>query len=238
MDLPTEQRKDPKIKEIIEALERYEEIPKRRHLLNIRKNSLNMELYLLVVPNHMKKEILYEMYDALSGAHMGVAKTWNRIKTRFIWPKIYSDVRNYVLSCEECARVKTDTTKPKGLLQPWTIIEKTFQRVGIDTLGKFPVTANGNRLPIKRINRNLERMSEKSKKRFDKNRQQIDFSPGDLVYLRKPNRKVGLSEKLLPQYSGPWEIVMKTAPNNYQITNHTRKKMDIVNVERLKRFNK
>uniref|UniRef100_T1JD92 Integrase p58-like C-terminal domain-containing protein n=1 Tax=Strigamia maritima TaxID=126957 RepID=T1JD92_STRMM len=81
-------------------------------------------------------------------------------------------------------------------------------------------------------------MSEKSKKRFDKNRQQIDFSPGDLVYLKKPNRKVGLSEKLLPQYSGPWEIVMKTAPNNYQITNHSRKKMDIVNVERLKRFNK
>uniref|UniRef100_T1J7F8 Integrase p58-like C-terminal domain-containing protein n=1 Tax=Strigamia maritima TaxID=126957 RepID=T1J7F8_STRMM len=81
-------------------------------------------------------------------------------------------------------------------------------------------------------------MSEKSKKRFDKNRQQIDFSPGDLVYLRKSNKKVGLSEKLLPQYSGPWEIVMKTAPNNYQITNHTRKKMDIVNVERLKRFNK
>uniref|UniRef100_T1IKE5 Uncharacterized protein n=1 Tax=Strigamia maritima TaxID=126957 RepID=T1IKE5_STRMM len=86
----------------------------------------------------------------------------------------------------------------------------------------------------KLVNQNLERMSEKSKKRFDKNRQQIDFSPGDFVYLRKPNRKVGLSEKLLPQYSGPWEIVMKTAPNNYQITNHSRKKMDIVNVERLK----
>uniref|UniRef100_T1IYB3 Integrase p58-like C-terminal domain-containing protein n=1 Tax=Strigamia maritima TaxID=126957 RepID=T1IYB3_STRMM len=60
----------------------------------------------------------------------------------------------------------------------------------------------------------------------------------DLVYLKKPNRKVGLSEKLLPQYSGPWEIIMKTAPNNYQITNHTRKKLDIVNVERLKKFNK
>uniref|UniRef100_T1JEI2 Tf2-1-like SH3-like domain-containing protein n=1 Tax=Strigamia maritima TaxID=126957 RepID=T1JEI2_STRMM len=81
-------------------------------------------------------------------------------------------------------------------------------------------------------------MSEKSKRRFDKNRQQIDFYPGDLVYLRKPNRKVRLSEKLLPQYSGPWEIVMKTAPNNYQITNHSKKKMDIVNVERLKKFNK
>uniref|UniRef100_T1JAE5 Uncharacterized protein n=1 Tax=Strigamia maritima TaxID=126957 RepID=T1JAE5_STRMM len=104
-----------------------------------------MELYLLVVPNDMKKEILYEMHDALSGAHT------------------------------ECAKVKTDTTKPKEFLQPWTTIEKTFQRIGIDTL----------------VNQNLERMSEKSKKRFDKNRQQIDFSPGDLVYLRKPNRKVG-----------------------------------------------
>uniref|UniRef100_T1II37 Integrase p58-like C-terminal domain-containing protein n=1 Tax=Strigamia maritima TaxID=126957 RepID=T1II37_STRMM len=88
------------------------------------------------------------------------------------------------------------------------------------------------------VNKNLEKISAKSKRRFDKNRQEIEFFPGDLVYLKKPNRKVGLSEKLLPQYSGPWEIIMKTAPNNYQITNHTRKKFDIVNVERLKKFNK
>uniref|UniRef100_T1IYU5 Tf2-1-like SH3-like domain-containing protein n=1 Tax=Strigamia maritima TaxID=126957 RepID=T1IYU5_STRMM len=88
------------------------------------------------------------------------------------------------------------------------------------------------------VNKNLEKISARSKKRFDKNRQEIEFYPGDLVYLKKPNRKVGLSEKLLPQYSGPWEIIMKTASNNYQITNHTRKKIDIVNVERLKKFNK
>uniref|UniRef100_T1IHH4 Integrase zinc-binding domain-containing protein n=1 Tax=Strigamia maritima TaxID=126957 RepID=T1IHH4_STRMM len=88
------------------------------------------------------------------------------------------------------------------------------------------------------VNKNLEKISARSKKRFDKNRQEIEFYPGDLIYLKKPNRKVGLSEKLLPQYSGPWEIIMNTAPNNYQITNHTRKKIDIVNVERLKKFNK
>uniref|UniRef100_T1JDH2 Uncharacterized protein n=1 Tax=Strigamia maritima TaxID=126957 RepID=T1JDH2_STRMM len=88
------------------------------------------------------------------------------------------------------------------------------------------------------VNKNLEKISARSKKRFDKNRQEIEFYPGDLVYLKKPNRKVGLSEKLLPQYSGPLKIIMKTAPNNYQITNYTRKKIDIVNVERLKKFNK
>uniref|UniRef100_T1IJF4 Integrase zinc-binding domain-containing protein n=1 Tax=Strigamia maritima TaxID=126957 RepID=T1IJF4_STRMM len=87
------------------------------------------------------------------------------------------------------------------------------------------------------VNKNLKKISAKSKKRFDKNRQEIEFHPGDFVYLKKPNRKVG-QEKLLPQYSGPWEIIMNMAPNNYQITNHTRKKIDIVNLERLKKFNK
>uniref|UniRef100_T1IN30 Tf2-1-like SH3-like domain-containing protein n=1 Tax=Strigamia maritima TaxID=126957 RepID=T1IN30_STRMM len=173
-----------------------------------RKNTLNTELYLLVIPSHMKTEILYEMHDALPGGHLRIAKTWN-------------------------------TTKPKGLLQPWTTIKKTFQQIGIDTLGKFPVTPRGNQYVfIMTDYLSRERISTKSKRRFDKNRQEIEYFPGDLVYLKKPNRKVGLSEKLLPQYSGPWEIIMKIAPNNYQITNHTRKKIDIVNVERLKKFNK
>uniref|UniRef100_T1ILF5 Uncharacterized protein n=1 Tax=Strigamia maritima TaxID=126957 RepID=T1ILF5_STRMM len=79
-----------------------------------------------------------------------------------------------------------------------------------------------NKQARKIVNKNLEKISAKR----------------DLVYLKKPNRKVRLSEKILSQYSGPWEIIMKTAPNNYQFTNHTRKKVDIVNVERLKKFNK
>uniref|UniRef100_T1ITN2 RNA-directed DNA polymerase n=1 Tax=Strigamia maritima TaxID=126957 RepID=T1ITN2_STRMM len=162
-----------------------------------------MELYLLVVPNHMKKEILYEMHDALSGAHIGVAKTWNRIKTRFIWPKIYSDVRNYVLSCEECAKVKTDTTKTKGLLQPWTTIKKLSK--------ELPIKRSKGTSRTVMYSKGCQRKARKDSIKIDNKY----FSPGDLVYLRKPNRKVGLSEKLLPQYSGPWDIVMKTAPNNY-----------------------
>uniref|UniRef100_T1IKW5 RNA-directed DNA polymerase n=1 Tax=Strigamia maritima TaxID=126957 RepID=T1IKW5_STRMM len=267
----------------------------RQRSLNIRKNTSNMELYLLVVPNHMKKDILYEMHDSLSGAHMGVAKTWNRIKTRFIWPKIYQmlEIMYYHVkkaqkgvkaqaapSCTALEAAKALLNKvileegsPKEILsdrgteyrnQMIEEVSRLFKIKHKTTSGYHPRTnglterfnktfanmlsnyytpffiqrcqeadlnvdlnlgLSGNQLTTrtiqyvkqarKLVNQNLEKMSEKSKRRFDKNRQQIDFFPGDLVYLRKPNRKVGLSEKLLPQYSGPLEIVMKTAPNNY-----------------------
>ena len=84
---------------------------------------------------------------------------------------------------------------------------------------------------------NIEISQEKAKEHFDKGRREDEFNEGELVYIKYPNRKVGLSEKLLYQYRGPYEVIRKTAPNNYEVRN-SNGKSDLVAVERMKHYKK
>ena len=36
------------------------------------------------------------------GAHLGVDSTYEKIKERYYWPKMFEDVRKYIESCDNC----------------------------------------------------------------------------------------------------------------------------------------
>lgn len=42
---------------------------------------------------------------------------------------------------------------------------------------------------------------------YDDTHQHVTYFIGDLVLLQTPQRRVGLSEKLLPRYNGPYHIL-------------------------------
>ena len=356
-------------------------------------------LTLFVPKGELRKEILYNMHDEVTAGHLGLKKTWDRIKLKYFWPKMFADVQNYVLSCESCNKIKVCHSGAQGLMQPLPPTLIPFERIGLDKLGPFPRSLDNNvhifvatdyctKLAIacpvpngtaqeaakfllenvilkfgppktiltdrgrefcnetfdslaklyrserkttsayhpqtngltERFNGTLSTMmshyvndqhtdwdrflphllfaynssvhettgysplylllgyqpstihditlnpisnldkkdynfeniiysskareiaafrnqvaQDKRKNDFDDSRREITFSPGDLVWLRTPNRKVGKSEKLLPQFKGPFKIIAQTAPNDYEIEG-PREKRDIVNVERLKLF--
>ena len=99
----------------------------------------------LVVPRSSRREVLQALHDHPTSGHLGVKKTYSRIRTRFYWPKMFKTVRNYVLSCEGCSRQKRCHEIPEGLLQPLPATSKPFERVGLDKLGPFPESLDGNR---------------------------------------------------------------------------------------------
>lgn len=83
------------------------------------------------------------------------------------------------------------------------------------------------------------------KSRYDAMHADAVYHPGDLVWVWKPDRKVGLSEKLMRRYFGPFEILRQTSPVNYVVratdsaqrqTRRAASKEDIVHVSRLKPF--
>lgn len=80
-----------------------------------------------------------------------------------------------------------------------------------------------------------EIIQERFSERFDKQRQENTFKPGDQVWVKFPTRKPGRSEKILHQYRGPYRIISQTAPNNFEIID-SKGKSDIVNVERFKPY--
>ncbi|UYV79479.1 hypothetical protein LAZ67_17002785, partial [Cordylochernes scorpioides] len=101
--------------------------------------------WLLVVPRHLRPEILRNLHDSPTSGHLGFTKTYDRIRKKFYWPGMYRNVRNYVAHCPGCQRRKRQPQLPPGLLQPIPVPIAAFEKVGMDLLGRFPTSMCGNR---------------------------------------------------------------------------------------------
>lgn len=99
----------------------------------------------LCVPRSKREEILETFHNHPTAGHLGIRKTWNKIKNRYFWPKYHAQVINYVQSCPQCNQRKTDTQAPVGTLQPLPPAYKPFERVGLDKLGPLPQSIDGNK---------------------------------------------------------------------------------------------
>lgn len=76
--------------------------------------------------------------------HLGFEKTLNRIKQRYYWPKMSSQIRKYVQQCSTCKEVKGSSIpvvpemgKQRLASQPWKIISA-------DYVGPLPRSRRGN----------------------------------------------------------------------------------------------
>ena len=149
-DIALEQASDDDIKNLIKAVNNYDDktlsIGLKRRAKNFR--LIDGVLYkvnpstegaenLLGIPKHLIKEILFSHHcEPLSG-HWGIAKTLHKIKNRYYWTNLQKDVEKFVKGCVDCqARKGQENKKPVGLLQPIPV-STPFQRVGIDILGPF-----------------------------------------------------------------------------------------------------
>ena len=71
-------------------------------------------------------------------------KTLARVSERYWWPRLNLSVRKYVLSCLFCQFHKPAAGPSIGLLQPIPPPDRPFHTVGVDHLGPFQLTAEGN----------------------------------------------------------------------------------------------
>ena len=146
-----EQRRDPSLLSIIDRLQSGDTDPSLSTFL-LQDNVLyrrnlhpdGAEL-LLVVPRHLRKDVLQELHDAPTSGHLGVSRTYDRVRRRVFWKGLYRSVRRYVAACDLCQRRKKPTTLPAGRLQPIEVPAEPFYRVGLDLLGPFPTSTTGNK---------------------------------------------------------------------------------------------
>ncbi|GAA5920708.1 hypothetical protein JCM5296_000761, partial [Sporobolomyces johnsonii] len=76
--------------------------------------------------------------------HLGAARTLAYARRYFWWRDMVRDVNDYVRGCEPCARGKTTTTKPYGLLHPLSVAQVPWAMVGMDfVVGLPPVSSRG-----------------------------------------------------------------------------------------------
>ncbi|XP_037529401.1 uncharacterized protein LOC119406741 [Rhipicephalus sanguineus] len=76
----------------------------------------------------------------------------------------------------------------------------------------------------RRVARDRLLASQADQKRlYDSHHRDMRFSPGSLVLLWLPSRRVGLSEKLLPRYAGPYRVLRQVTEVTYEISPLTPK---------------
>lgn len=77
-----------------------------------------------------------------------------------------------------------------------------------------------------------DRTDKYKKAYFDARQIDVEYELGDLVWLYTPKTKPGLSKKLSPKNSGPFEVTAKHSPVSYNITD-AQGKTQRVHIQRL-----
>ena len=86
----------------------------------------------------LKSLVLQHMHNSLLGGHSGYLKTLYRVKQDFFWQGMKSDVKNHVKQFEVCQRIKVETTRLEGLLQPLPISYKPWIDISLDFVDNLP----------------------------------------------------------------------------------------------------
>ena len=163
------QRRDPSLADIIDYLE-HDTLPSNNqsaktllhtiddyyldrdgllcHIWTPGKGRLTTLRSQLVVPTALRHEILLSVHDSpLGGGHLGVHKTYEKVRERYYWRGLFADVQHWCISCVHCAMKKSPKNRPKTPLLPIPV-EGPFDMIGVDAVDPFSVTKSGNRYLI------------------------------------------------------------------------------------------
>jgi reverse transcriptase-like protein/integrase-like protein/aspartyl protease/chromodomain-containing protein len=99
----------------------------------------------IYVPNNEQLQtlIITESHDGKVSGHLGIDKTINLIERYYYWPGLRSQVKLYVKTCLICQRIKSNTQKKAGLLQPLPIPSTKWSSVSMDFIVQLPLSKNG-----------------------------------------------------------------------------------------------
>jgi hypothetical protein len=88
-----------------QQLNRIVQLAKHYYILNdklYRKNKDNLKQR-VITPKHIET-ILYNLHKDMTGAHLGIETTYDKVKERYYWPKMYDDIKLYIESCDNCQK--------------------------------------------------------------------------------------------------------------------------------------
>ncbi len=143
-DFELEQQKDIQIQAIFKNIDNNNDYKYRiiNNVLMKISNNPNRKNKRIVVPQHLRQQIIKEMHDKTLSGHLGRNKTISRVSKKFFWPNMKNEIISYVDSCLKCQKIKKHFN-PRQKLQH-AQVNKPFQMIGIDVAGPMTRTKDGN----------------------------------------------------------------------------------------------
>jgi hypothetical protein len=96
-----------------------------------------------VVPETLRPMLLHYFHDSALAGHLGAFKTRRKVAANFFWPKMRSEIFEYVKKCELCQSAKPAQSTQIGLhsAEPSSI---PMERIFIDFMGPLVRSKRGN----------------------------------------------------------------------------------------------
>ena len=107
-------------------------------------SDLGQEFHQVVVPQRFRTQFLEMAHDSPVAGHLGVARTYGRLRKNFHWPYQKQDVIKWCRTCEICQRMGKPGHRLAPIpLKPIEVPSQPFQRLIVDCVGPLPRSQGG-----------------------------------------------------------------------------------------------
>ena len=107
-------------------------------------DGLGDECRRILVPKGRRLKVLEIAHTHMLAGHFGRKKTFTRLSARFLWPRMWLEVKEYVRSCKGC-QLASRKDKARAPLQPLQVETEPFSKVAFDLVGPLPKSKRGHR---------------------------------------------------------------------------------------------
>ena len=85
-------------------------------------------------------------HDTITGGHLGIKKTREKIMSNFYWSGMYEDLVRYCRSCDISQKTVSKGTVQKAPMENIPVVDVPFKRVDVDLIGPIePASEAGHR---------------------------------------------------------------------------------------------
>ena len=123
---------------------RFEELIIFNELLCLAEKSDAEPISKIIVPRHLRQDLLIKYHEGIGGGHLGFEKTYIKLKERFYWPRMKIEAKLTCANCIRCGARKITTHALKGTLSQMAA-GFPFERIAMDIVGPLPKTSRNNR---------------------------------------------------------------------------------------------
>ena len=108
-------------------------------LLCLDEKSETTLIFKIILPRHLRQELLIKYHEGIGGKHLGFEKTFVKLKERFYWPRMKEEAK---LACANCVRCGARKITTHALKETLTSMAAgfPFERIAMDIVGPLPKT--------------------------------------------------------------------------------------------------
>lgn len=104
----------------------------------------DMDVWKIWIPEPLTGELIAEAHNPPLASHPGIAKTVEHLRRYFFWPRMSTQIRDFISNCSTCKETKSPNQTLRPPMGAQILVEHPWQFLYTDLLGPYPRSKAGN----------------------------------------------------------------------------------------------